>query len=347
MDYFLPLFLIVCSFIAILWWFSALEYVGGVAGVGTFLAVFFGVRIDWLRRQREKLRKEHKETVEFIQNEITRVYNGRMDPSGRIFANYCRLFEVRATAQDVDVGAFHEKQMKLQAGRRAAGLRIPGLLKKLNIDMTYNSNAIEGNPISYRETKIILAGFVGPRRRSVRHVHDIIGHGAAFEEVQRLAAILGNSQVSIDQVKKVHELVMFGSKDGGVFRKEGEIAVITATKVLLAMPDETEALVRRLLTWLSNNSDVHPFVLAVTFHYIFVRIHPFRDGNGRTARLLSNLILMQNGYPPIVVPLGAKEQYMASLQQWNKGDPGPFSLLMANLLHKSFDLYFSSLRIQN
>ena len=186
MDYFLPLFLIVCSFIALLWWFSALEYVGGAAGVGSFLAVFFGVRIDWLRRQREKLRKEHEETVEFIQNEITKVYKGRMDPSGRIFANYCKLFEVRATAQDMDVGAFNEKLLKLQVGRRAAGLRLPDLLKKLNIDMTYNSNAIEGNPISYKETKIILAGFVGPRRRSVRHVHDIIGHSTAFEEIQRL-----------------------------------------------------------------------------------------------------------------------------------------------------------------
>ena len=121
MDYFLPLLLIVCSFFALLWWFSALDYVGGVAGVGTFLAVFFGVRIDWLRRQREKLRKEHEETVEFIQNEITMVYKESMDPSGTIFANYCKLFEVWATAQDVDVAAFNEKRMKLQAGRRAAG----------------------------------------------------------------------------------------------------------------------------------------------------------------------------------------------------------------------------------
>ncbi|CAB9528352.1 monophosphate-protein transferase FICD homolog [Seminavis robusta] len=320
------------------------DYVGGVAGVGTCLAAFFGLRVDWLRRQREKLRKQHEETVEYIQNEITKVYNGTIDPFGRILSNYCKLFELRATAHDKDVDAFNQKLMKLGVGRRAAGLRMPDLLMKLKIDMTYNSNAIEGNPISYTETAIILSGFVGPRRRSIRDVHDIVGHAAAFDEVQKSAAV-GNSQISIDEVKLVHRLVLFGSEDGGVFQKEEEIAVITATKVLLAMPDETEALVQRLLIWLSKNSNVHPFVLAVTFHYIFVRIHPFRDGNGRTARLLSNLVLMQHGYPLIVVPLGAKTQYMTSLRQWNKGDPGPFTSLMANLLHKSFDLYFSSLKI--
>ena len=348
MDYYylFPLLPILFCIIVQLWWFSALEYVGGVAGVGSLLAVFFGVRLDLWRRQRERLQKEQQETVEFVQKEIHKVYQGGriMDPSGRVFAKYCNLFEV--TAQPMDVDAFTEKLGKLQRGPRTIGLRLPGLLQKLKIDMTYHSNAIEGNPITYNETKIILSGFVGPRRRSLRHVHDIVGHGTAWEQVQQWAAV-GPTTVSMDQVKQVHELVLFGSPDGGVFRKDGEIAVLTRTKVLLAMPEETEALVQRLLDWLSSNSDAHPFFLAVTFHCIFARIHPFRDGNGRTARLVSNWILMQHGYPPIVVPVGDRKQYMESLLQWDQGDPGPFCRLMANLLHKSFDLYFSSLRIES
>jgi Fic family protein len=115
---------------------------------------------------------------------------------------------------------------------------------------------------------------VGPKRRSTRHVCDIIGHGVAFGEVLKLASY-ENLNISMDHVKQVHTLVLLGSIDGGVFRKEGDLAIISGTKVLLAMPDETDALVQQFLDWISSNTDLHPFVLAVSYHYIFVRIHPF------------------------------------------------------------------------
>ena len=82
----------------------------------------------------------------------------------------------------------------------------------------------------------------------------------------------------------------------------------------------------------------------MTFHYIF---HPFRDGNWGTATLYSNFILMHHGYRPFVLPLVERKQYMASPWHSDSGDSSPFSLPMANLLHKSFNLYFSSLRIQS
>jgi Fic family protein len=90
---------------------------------------------------------------------------------------------------------------------------------------------------------------------------------------------------------------------------------------------------------------MHPFLLAVNFHYMFVRIHPFRDGNGRTARLLSNFFLLQHGFPPIIVPVKQKERYMDSLRKWNIGDSQPFAAHMAELLQESFNLYFSLLKI--
>jgi len=345
MDDFLPLFLSVCAVIAVLWWFSALDLVGGWAGVLTFLAVFFGLRFDHLRRKKERIRVKHEETVDWVQNEITIAYNGIMDPSGDIFVSYSKLFELTATAEDEKLTAFNQERERLQSGRLASGLRMPDLLKKVDIDMTYNSNAIEGNPITLNETTLILAGFVAGRRKSLRHVNDIVGHSAAFKQVQKMAA--SGTKMSMEQVLRVHELVLWNSDDGGVFRSEGEVAMVGGTKVLFAMPDEVEALVKRLLVWISLKRDqnMHPFLLAVNFHYIFVRIHPFRDGNGRTARLLSNLILMQHGFPPIIVPVREKERYMASLRKWNTGDSQPFAAHMAELLHESFNLYFSVLKI--
>lgn len=350
MDYFLPLFLFlfVCAVITLLWWSSAFDLVGGWAGALTFLAVFFGVRFDYLRRQKEKIRAQHEETVAWVENEIRTVYNGISDSSGELYVNCCKLFELTATlTADDDLTVFKQKLERLRAGRRTSGLRMPDLIKKLDIDMTYNSNAIEGNPITLRETALILAGFVAGRRKSIRHVNDIVGHSAAFHQVQKMAASGSQVSMSMEQVLRVHALVLLNSDDGGVFRSEGEVAMVGGTKVLLSMPDEIEALVKRLLDWtsLKRNQNMHPLLLAVNFHYIFVRIHPFRDGNGRTARLLSNLILMEHGYPPIIVPVRKKEQYMTSLREWNAGDSEPFASFMVELLNESFNHYFSVLKI--
>jgi Fic family protein len=76
-----------------------------------------------------------------------------------------------------------------------------------------------------------------------------------------------------------------------------------------------------------------------------VRIHPFRDGNGRTVRLLSNFILMQGGYPLIIVPFQKKASYMAALDEWDRGNTGNFTSFMAECLDHSFDQYFAALNV--
>jgi hypothetical protein len=105
MHYVLVLVLFIFFVTLVLWWFFVLEYVGGMAGVASFLAMFFGIRIDFFRRQRVRFRELLEETVQFVQNEIDVVYHGKMDSSGRIFASYCNLFGLTAAAMDVDVEA--------------------------------------------------------------------------------------------------------------------------------------------------------------------------------------------------------------------------------------------------
>jgi Fic family protein len=85
-------------------------------------------------------------------------------------------------------------------------------------------------------------------------------------------------------------------------------------------------------------------LLASTAHYVCVRIHPFLDGNGRTARLLSNLILMRRGYPPIIIPVEEGETYRGALAAWDGGDPAPLTTFMTHLLKQMFSLYEKELR---
>jgi fido (protein-threonine AMPylation protein) len=343
-DYFLPLLLFVCVAVAALWLYSSLDIAGGWTGVFTFLLLLLGVRVDLLHRQHEKARSEHRENVEWMENEVRRVYRGLSDPSGEVFVRYSNLFAMAANARQEKLEAFERKLEKLSARRPVSGLRMPDLLRRLDIDMAYNSNAIEGNPISLSETTLILAGYVGGRRKSLRHVNDIVGHHKAFEELK--AMVSRTSQLSMEQLLILHKLVLYESDDGGVLRSGEEVAMVSGKKVLFAMPDETENLVKKLLSWASKKSEtMHPFLHAVTFHYIFVRIHPFRDGNGRTARLLFNFILMRAGYPLIILPFKRKASYMAALDEWDKGNPETLTAFMGNCLDDSFAQYFSALNI--
>eukprot|EP00523_Entomoneis_sp_CCMP467_P009697 CAMPEP_0168725030 /NCGR_PEP_ID=MMETSP0724-20121128/3939_1 /TAXON_ID=265536 /ORGANISM="Amphiprora sp., Strain CCMP467" /LENGTH=351 /DNA_ID=CAMNT_0008771793 /DNA_START=21 /DNA_END=1076 /DNA_ORIENTATION=+ len=345
-DWFLPLLVFVGVAFAALWLYSSLDIVGGWTGVVTFVLLLFGIRIDLLRRQREERDALFRETVDWVENEVRVVYKGKSDPSGHVFMKYSYLFERAANCDEEMLNAFDRKLKKLSARRPVSSLRMPDLLKRLDIDMAYNSNAIEGNPISLSETTLILSGFVGGRRKSLRHVHDVLGHHKAFDEVKAMVARGTGTSLSIEQLLKLHKLVLYESDDGGVLRSGQEVAMVTGKKVLFAMPDETENLVKKLLAWTSKKGGtVHPFLLAVAVQYIFVRIHPFRDGNGRTARLLSNFILMQAGYPVIIVPFKKRASYMAALDEWDKGNTGNFTSFMADCLDHSFDQYFAVLNI--
>ena len=345
-DWFLPLLVFVGVAFAALWLYSSMDIVGGWPGAVTFVLLLFGIRIDLLRRQREKRDVLFRETMDWVENEVRVVYKGKSDPSGQIFTKYSNLFERAANCDEEMLDAFDRKLKKLSARRPVSGLRMPDLLKRLDIDMAYNSNAIEGNPISLSETTLILAGFVGGRRRSLRHVNDIVGHHKAFDEVKAMVARGTGTKLSIEQLLKLNKLVLYESDDGGVLRSGQEVAMVSGKKVLFAMPDETENLVKQLLAWTSKKGGtMHPFLLAVAVHYMFLRIHPFRDGNGRTARLLSNFIFMQAGYPLIIVPFKKKESYMAALDEWDKGNTGNFTSFLADCLDKSFDRYFAVLNI--
>jgi len=206
------------------------------------------------------------------------------------------------------------------------------LEQKLNIEMTWNSNAIEGNTLTLGETKTFLLYGITAKGKPFRDYLDIAGHKEALEYIAE--AVKTEEPLTQSFCRFLHK-VLLGEKtfrekaftpDGQPTTREirpGEYklepnSVITSTGEMFhyAAPSEVPSRMTDLFDWYNKQiaRKTHGVKVACEFHYRFVRIHPFDDGNGRMARLLMNLILMRYGYPIAVVPMKKRNEYIAALE---------------------------------
>ena len=217
----------------------------------------------------------------------------------------------------------------------------PQLVKKLReqmqIEFTYNSNAIEGNTLSLRETQLVIQEGITVRGKSLREHLEARNHPDAIDYVEKLAQ--KKATIKQDDILKVHALLMRGIDDqnAGKYRT-GQVRVAGAT--LMPPPAEKiQMMISELLQTLSQNPDeLRPIELAVFFHHKFVYIHPFLDGNGRTARLLMNVILMRSGYPFTVLLRVDRPKYLRAISEADNGNLIPFANFVANCVERSLDI---------
>jgi Fic family protein len=168
------------------------------------------------------------------------------------------------------------------------------LTEEFAVEYTYNSNAIEGNMLTLRETDLVLRGLTIDKKPLKDHM-EAVGHKEAFEFVCELV----KKQVPLSEqvIKQIHSLVLSGKKDDrGVYRR---VPVrIMGAKTEPVQPPLIQSRMEQLLDVYQKSSE-HIVPRLARFHVEFEGIHPFIDGNGRTGRLLVNLELMKAGYPPI------------------------------------------------
>lgn len=168
------------------------------------------------------------------------------------------------------------------------------------IEWIYNSNAIEGNTLSLLETKLVLEEGLTIGGKKLREHFEVINHSEAIHYVQDVV----NRDIELTEyvMKSIHHLVLKNIDDENAGRYRMINVRISGSQHtpphFTTVPEKMEQLVQ----WYHQQKDkLHPITLAAQFHFKFVYIHPFSDRNGRTARLLMNLILMKYGYPPAIV----------------------------------------------
>ena len=218
-----------------------------------------------------------------------------------------------------------------------------GELERLNeeflTEYTYNSNAIEGNTLTLRETDMILKGLTINQKSLKEHL-EVIGHKEAFEYVRKL--VNENVEISEKVIKDIHYLILADKKeDRGIYRRV-PVRIMGAAhepvQPYLIIPKMEELLERY------KNSKEDIVTKLARFHIEFESIHPFIDGNGRTGRLLINLELMKEGYPPIDIKFTDRLRYYEAFDEYHvKHNISAMSDMFARYLNRRLDLYLSIL----
>jgi Fic family protein len=238
------------------------------------------------------------------------------------------------------------RKSRIDAMRPLSAAALSRLNETLSLEYTYNSNGIEGNTLTLRETKIVLEGItIGGH--SVREHLEAINHAEAIEYMISLAN--KNTPIDDQSIRGIHSIILskIDREVAGIYRRinvEISGAEHVPPKAIL-VPDK----MKDFITWANSDAqDLHPIERAAIVHTDFVNIHPFVDGNGRTARLLMNLELVKSGYPITIIEIQDRPQYYESLDRAAlDGDYKHIIEVVSTALARSFDRYEMALGISH
>lgn len=216
------------------------------------------------------------------------------------------------------------------------------LKEQINLEWIYNSNAIEGNTLTLRETQLILQHGMAIGGKSLREHFEVLNHGEAILDVERLA--MRGSPISTTDIRQIHQLVLTKIDDEHAGRYRDVAVRIAGARHI---PPESWELAPRMddfVRWLASHetAHLHSIEKAARAHHRFVAIHPFIDGNGRTGRLLLNLLLFKDGYPPAVIEHATRKQYYRVLAEADRGNYKGVIGLVARACERSLRLYLEA-----
>lgn len=232
------------------------------------------------------------------------------------------------------------KKVELDSRRPLTAGEVARLNEEFIVEYTYNSNAIEGNTLTLRETDLVLRGLTIDRKPLKDHM-EAVGHKEAFDFVSEL--VKDNVPISEGIIKQIHCLVLADKReDRGVYRR---IPVrIMGAQHEPVQPYLIEPKMEQLLYNFAASTE-HIVTKLARFHIEFEGIHPFIDGNGRTGRLLVNLELMKYGFPPIDIKFTDRIAYYNAFDEYYvKHNLSLMENLFAGYINDRLDMYLDMLQ---
>lgn len=229
-----------------------------------------------------------------------------------------------------------EKKRRLDSRRPLPKDALKRLQEGFRLYHTYHSNAIEGNTLTLQETRLVIEEGITVGGKPLNEYLEARNTSKAYDLVEELAR---RKEIDHAVIQQIHEAVTKGLiEDAGKYRAKN----VRITGAVKTPPDFTKVpgLLSDFLEGLKKTK-THPIQKAAHLHHKLVEIHPFTDGNGRVARLLTNLLLIRNGYPPIVLRKEDRAKYYRLLRSADAGNLWPFANFTARAVEESLMEYIS------
>ncbi|MFH1404754.1 MAG: Fic family protein [Patescibacteria group bacterium] len=237
-----------------------------------------------------------------------------------------------------------EKLAKLNKLRPLPKSAVQKLEEKFQIEMTYNSNAIEGNSLTLKETFLVINEGITVKGKPLKDHLEAKDHHSALEYLYDLIDKNKKHTTSELLIKNLHQIILQETDKEWAGRYRNANVIIGGTDHTPPDALQVPNMMRELIIWLnSQNNKLDIIELSALLHHKLVYIHPFFDGNGRTARLTMNLFLMQAGYPLVVIMKTDRKKYYDVLDKADKGKYEPLVKFVAQSIERSLDIYLKTL----
>ena len=236
----------------------------------------------------------------------------------------------------------YQKKQDLQASRPLPNIALNKIRESLSIEWTYNSNSIEGNSLTLRETQMVLQEGITVKGISLREHFEAYNHDKAIDY---LFSIINEDYVlrSID-ILSLHALVLRSIEEDFAGRIRNGGVRISGANFVPPNANKVSDLLDELIDFVNTNPlELNDIELTAVFHHIPVWIHPFFDVNGRTFCMSMNLLLMRCGFPPAIILKNDRKKYYEALNQANNGNYQKLMLLMCQALERSLNIYLNAM----
>jgi len=244
-----------------------------------------------------------------------------------------------------------EAKARLDAMRPLSNERIERLWPmwvKEDALYVYTSNAIEGNTLTLSETTVVLEDGVTIGGKTVKEHLEVINGAKAYALMLDMAK--DNRPITVNTLLALHESIVSGEPFAGMFR-DGAVYIRGSQHVPPNAGKVRQLIAETFETYVRDVVEEHAVVAGAKLHFAIAHIHPFVDGNGRTARIVNNLHLISHGYPPVLIdPVDDKPTYFEALRAASlsgepaKGDPAPFVDYMVQMEQRSLGRYIEALQ---
>lgn len=243
---------------------------------------------------------------------------------------------------DTILSSLSQKKKLLDEFQPLSTELVSNLREWFRVELTYTSNAIEGNTLTRQETALVVDKGLSIEGKPLKEVLEAAGHAKAFDYIEQLVGD-NRTAISEDTILTIHERILSAIDNVNAGRYRSVPVRIAGSRAVMPNYLKVPELMANFAGWLTSTNSDHPAKFAADAHFKLASIHPFVDGNGRTARLLMNLLLMQTGYPAAIIRPENRNTYVTALEKAQMGGSMEeyYECIFA-AIDRSLDIYLDS-----